>query len=167
MKKLNFVCVFCLISLLSFNAAAFNLNEIIKKDKDGRVTISGDDLSKGLDSKFTKELQDQLKKTTKDVNTKIEELKTRADQEINKIASIIDEAKEQLNILKQIRSKIRGYIIMAYIIVGFLGFLLIVLILLVIKMWLKISQLGKISYVFKTVKEFDDRIKRLEEKIKK
>jgi len=167
MKKFSFLFILCLISLLSFNVFALDLDNIIKKDENGQVEISSESLSKDIGDDISKQLKEEVQKVSKEIDNKVNELKAKADEEMAKVSKIIDEAEKEFNLIKQLRSKIRSYILMAYFAVGALGVLLIILILVLIKLWLKVSRIGKITYMFKTIRDLDERIKRLENKVAK
>jgi len=167
MKKINFALVICLTALVSFNANAINLDDLIKKDENGQIAISTDSLGENFEKSITEKLDKEIEKVTKDIDGKVEELKVKADNEIAKVTKIIDEAQKEFELIKRIKAKIKGYVVMAYFAVGALGALLIILILILIKLWLKVSKFGKISSAFKVIKDIDKRIKVLENKVAK
>ena len=167
MKKFSFVVVACLTGLISFNANAINLNDLIKKDENGQIAISTDSLGKNLEKGVMEKLDKEIAKVTKDIDGKVNELKAKADSEIAKVTKIIDEAQKEFELIKRIKAKVRGYVVMAYFAVGALGVLLVVLILILIKLWLKVSKFGKISSAFKVIKDIDKRIAKLEAKVVK
>ena len=167
MKKINFALVICLTTLVSFNANAINLDDLIKKDDNGQIAISTDSLGKDFEKSITEKLDKEIEKVTKDIDNKVNELKAKADSEVAKVTKIIDEAQKEFELIKRIKAKIKGYVIMAYFAVGALGALLIILILILIKLWLKVSKFGKISSAFKVIKDIDKRIAKLEAKVAK
>lgn len=167
MKKLSFAIVVSLVSLISFNASAFNLDDLVKTDENGRVEISGDSIGKDLEKKLEEKINKEIEKVSKDIDGKVNELKAKADSEMAKVTKIIDEAQKEFDLIKRMKAKVRSYIMMAYIAVGALGVLIIVLILLLIKLWLKVSKIGKIGYAFKVIKNIDKRITSVEAKLAK
>jgi len=167
MKKISFAIVISLVSFASFNAMAFNLDDLVKTDEKGRVEINSDSIEKDLEKNLEEKINKEIIKVSKEIDSKVNELKTKADSEMAKVTKIIDEAQKEFDLIKRMKARVRSYIMMAYIAVGALGVLLIILVLFLIKLWLKVSKIGKIGYVFKTIKNIDNRITALENKVVK
>lgn len=101
MRKISFIFVLFLFGLVSFNAFAIDLGDIIKTDDKGRVQIGGD----GAKS-LTKEVGD-LKNVTKEIGSITKDIKTvrdsikNIDKEISgvigKVTSEVDKVTGEIN----------------------------------------------------------------------
>jgi glycyl-tRNA synthetase (class II) len=168
MKKVYLVITICFMCLVGGNKAmAIDLGDLVKTDEQGRVAVSTDNLGKGLEEEVMKKVNQEIEKVSKEVEGQIKEVKAKADSEIARVTEIVDKAKEELDLIKRIKAKVQGYIMIGYIIAGALGVFLILLLLLLIKLWFKVSKIGKIGYAFKTIKNIDKRITDLENKVAK
>lgn len=170
MKKISFILAFCVACLVSFNSLALKLDDIIKTDKNGKVEITNVDKiassGGGLEKQVSKLVEKEIGKITKKIDGQINDLRSKADNEIGRVTKIVDEAEAEFNKIKNIKSKVGFYIRMASYATGGIGILMLVFIFFLWKIYRKVKAVVNLKFAFKDIKSFEKRISELEKKVK-